>query len=212
MCPERKGVIDMIAINRYSKKRAFAAAALAAALATAGAAGFSSAAWADPGDPWASNPSNSGTTKVTVQADPDAVLAFRVPTLIPFYAAADGTLTGPSPEATQIVNESVFGIHVVKAQVEEAGGWTITSNAAAGGGAENLMDFQFGPEAQLDAAAALTGSDTSDDVTFNMGYSGSATDAINIETQGDVGRVTKDMSVPNQTATITWTVAPGYAE
>lgn len=193
------------------KGGALPAIAVAAAMAFGGAALAASAAWADPGDPWASNPANSGTTKVTVQADPDAVLAFKVPTLIPFYAAADGTLTGPSPEATQIVNESVFGIHVVKAQVEEAGGWTITSNAAAGA-SENLMDFQFGPRAQLDAAAALTGSDTSDDASFNMGYAGSATDAIDIQTQGDVARVTKDMSVPNQTATITWTVAPGYAE
>lgn len=176
-----------------------------------GAALVAAAALAAASAPPASAASNTGTTEVTVQADPDALLAFRVPTLIPFYAAADGTLTGPTPEATQIVNESVFGIHVVEAQVSAASPWTIASDAAAGS-AENMMDFQFGPSTQLDAAAALSGSDTSADPSFNMGYQGSGSEAVSISTSGDVARVTVDLSTPQQTATIAWTVAPGFAE
>lgn len=157
---------------------------------------------------WAAD--NIGTTEVTVQADPNALLAFRVPTLIPFYAAPDGTLTGPSPEACQVVNESVFGIHVTKVGVAQKGGWTISSNAAAGN-TENAMDFQFGPEVQIDAFAARAGYDVSDDATFNMGYEGSGKEAIDIDTQGDVARVTFDLSKPVPSATVSWTVAPGFA-
>lgn len=157
---------------------------------------------------WAAD--NVGTTEVTVQADPNALLAFRVPTLIPFYAAPDGTLTGPSPEACQVVNESVFGIHVTKVDVVQKGGWTLSSNAASGSN-ENAMDFQFGRETQVDAFAARAGYDVSDDVSFNMGYVGSGKEAIDIDTQGDVARVTLDLSEPVPSATVSWTVAPGFA-
>lgn len=162
-----------------------------------------------PPNAWAAD--NEGTTEVTVEADPNAMLLFRVPTVIPFYAAPDGTLTGPSAEYCQVVNESVFGIHVTSVGVTEQGGWTLASNAAAEG-VENSMDFQFGPSRQVDAHLASENPvDVSSDPEFNMGYAGSGLEAINIQTAGDVARVTFDLSRPVSTSTIAWTVAPGFA-
>ena len=69
-----------------------------------------------PTSAWA----NAGTTQVTVEADPSSVIEYDVPTELPFYVAADGTLTGPTPSACQIVNKSVFGIHVTEVSVTKA--------------------------------------------------------------------------------------------
>ena len=44
-----------------------------------------------PTSAWA----NAGTTQVTVEADPSSVIEYDVPTELPFYVAADGTLTDP---------------------------------------------------------------------------------------------------------------------
>ena len=52
-----------------------------------------------------------GTTKVMVRTEIDNV-EFKVPTVIPFVAKADGTLQGPSEDATTIDNHSAYGIHV----------------------------------------------------------------------------------------------------
>ena len=65
------------------------------------------------------------------------------------------------------------------------------------------MDFQFGPSRQVDAHLASENPvDVSSDPEFNMGYAGSGLEAINIQTAGDVARVTFDLSRPVSTSTI----------
>ena len=71
---------------------------------------------------------NKGSTEVTVVASNEN-LAFRVPTIIPFSAAADGVLTGPSPSAALIENLSVFSIHVVNMEVATDAPWTLMDSA-----------------------------------------------------------------------------------
>lgn len=188
-----KGMID----HASSLRRKIGAAACAGAF---GLLCLPVVAWAN----------GSGTTQVTVEADPSSMIEYEVPTKLPFYAAADGTLTGPTPSACQIVNKSVFGIHVTEVSVVSADGWNVVSSAEVGE-AINSIDFQFGPKKQIDAAAALGRVDVSSDVSFNMGYEGSGKEAVDIDSGGDIARVTHDITAPVPTATISWTVAAGSA-
>lgn len=152
---------------------------------------------------------NTGSTKVTVTADNEN-LRFRVPTVIPFVAASDGTLTGPSPEATKIENLSAFGLKVTNVRVEGAGGWTHSSDVS---GADNSIDWVLGPQgAQVSAAEASDKDGT--DITnplWNMTYLSdkTSTDDIQLYTSGTVGRVTQDISSPVHIGTVTFTLAPG---
>ena len=159
-----------------------------------------------PTSAWA----NAGTTQVTVEADPSSVIEYDVPTELPFYVAADGTLTGPTPSACQIVNKSVFGIHVTNVSVTPADGWNIVSSAEVGSGI-NSIDFQFGPIKQIDALSAINQVDVSSDASFNMGYAGSGKETVSINSGGDVARLTHDITKPVPVATISWTVAAGSA-
>lgn len=159
-----------------------------------------------PTSAWA----NAGTTQVTVEADPSSVIEYDVPTELPFYVAADGTLTGPTPSACQIVNKSVFGIHVTEVSVTSSGNWNITSDATKGEG-QNIIDFQFGPKKQIDAFAAMGRVDVSSDASFNMGYKGSGSEVVSVDSSGNVARLTHDITKPVPVATISWTVAAGSA-
>ena len=159
-----------------------------------------------PTSAWA----NAGTTQVTVEADPSSVIEYDVPTELPFYVAADGTLTGPTPSACQIVNKSVFGIHVTEVSVTKADGWNLATSAQSGS-MINSIDFQFGPKKQIDAFAAMEIVDVSNDASFNMGYKGSGKEAVSINSSGDVARLTHDITKPIPVATISWTVAAGSA-
>lgn len=159
-----------------------------------------------PTSAWA----NAGTTQVTVEADPSSVIEYDVPTELPFYVAADGTLTGPTPSACQIVNKSVFGIHVTEVSVTPADGWNIASSAEVGSGI-NSIDFQFGPIKQIDALSAINQVDVSSDASFNMGYAGSGKETVSIDSSGDVARLTHDITKPIPVVTISWTVAAGSA-
>ena len=143
-----------------------------------------------------------GSTKVMVRTEIDNI-EFKAPTVIPFVAQADGTLQGPSEDATTIDNHSAYGIHVTNMKT---------------GTAQNSIDFKVGPEGALqDASAATqgTGIDLSKNATFDMGYQGIAggSDKIKLKTSGNVARVTRDIfhitGEGDQVATITWTVEPG---
>lgn len=131
-----------------------------------------------------------GTTKVMVRTEIDNV-EFKVPTVIPFVAKADGTLQGPSEDATTIDNHSAYCIHVTNMKIDAMNTWTIA------------------------AAAQGTGLDLSKNAAFDMGYQGIAggTDKIKLKTSGNVARVTRDIfrvtGEGDQVATITWTVEPG---
>ncbi len=85
-----------------------------------------------------------GTTKVMVRTEIDNV-EFKVPTVIPFVAKADGTLQGPSEDATTIDNHSAYGIHVTNMKIDAMNTWTIAADAKAGT-AQNSIDFKVGPD------------------------------------------------------------------
>lgn len=152
---------------------------------------------------------NTGNTKVTVQAD-DSNLRFKVPTVIPFVAASDGTLTGPTADATRIENLSAYGIKVTNVKVTSNNGWNHTEDISA---ADDSIDWSLGPTgAPVRAAAAAT--DNGIDITspqWNMTYQSDAveTDDIKLETSGTVGRVATDISSPVHIGTVTFTLAPG---
>lgn len=152
---------------------------------------------------------NTGNTKVTVQAD-DSNLRFKVPTVIPFVAASDGTLTGPTADATRIENLSAYGLKVTNVKVTSNNGWNHTEDISA---ADDSIDWSLGPTgAPVRAAAAAT--DDGIDITspqWNMTYQSDAveTDDIKLETSGTVGRVATDISSPVHIGTVTFTLAPG---
>ena len=93
-----------------------------------------------------------GTTKVMVRTEIDNV-EFKVPTVIPFVAKADGTLQGPSEDATTIDNHSAYGIHVTNMKIDAMNTWTIAADAKAGT-AQNSIDFKVGPDGALQNASA----------------------------------------------------------
>ena len=157
-----------------------------------------------------------GTTDVTIKTEIDNI-KFAAPTVIPFVASADGTLQGPSEDATTIDNLSAYGIHVTNMKVTAKNDWTIVADAKTGS-AQNSIDFKVGPDkAEKDASSATqtTGLDLSKDASFDMKYQGIAdgTDKIKLNVSGHVARVTRDIyhatGTGDQVASITWTVEPG---
>lgn len=154
--------------------------------------------------------SNTGTTEVTVQAKKDDQgndqLAFEVPTVIPFAAKADGTLVGPSADTTKIVNLSVFPIHVTGMSTSaERTGWSLVADAS-NSASENSLSFE------LNGVSAAKTADLSASKAWNMGYAGSGADSVAITSTGKVSHVTKDLSKAQKAATVTWTLAAGFAE
>lgn len=152
---------------------------------------------------------NTGSTDVTVKAlkDDQGVdqLAFEVPSVIPFAAKADGTLVGPSAEATKIVNKSVFPIHVTKMSASTDGTeWNLVADASQSREA-NALSFE------LNGVSAATPTDLHADTAWNMGYAGSATDSVAVDSTGKVANVNLDLSQPQHAATVTWTLAAGSA-
>ena len=177
----------------------------------------------------ANNVGNTGTTEVTVMTadsledvpdggenydiDEEDLLAFEVPTVIPFVALANGVLVGPSATVTHITNLSAFGIHVVEAGVVFEDSWRGVSDASASE-EENAIDFQFGPLGAITDAADGEDDDVSACLEYNMGYAGSDDDYVAILTMGDVANVTNNLVAgeSNKVATITWTISAGNAE
>lgn len=156
---------------------------------------------------------NTGTTEVTVQAqepsdqDPSAgQLSFTVPTVIPFAAKANGTLVGPSADKTQIVNKSVFPIHVTKMTTAAADGWNLVDSVSSTSPVINQLSLKF-----HGATASSAGVDLSHDNYWNMGYVNSENASVNVDPAGDVANVNLDLTTPNKAATITWTLAAGAA-
>lgn len=151
----------------------------------------------------------SNTTLVTVVAS-DANLRFKVPTVIPFVAASDGTLTGPSPEATKIENLSAFGLKVTNIKIKSENGWNHTSDV---NDANNSIDWLLGPRGSMIRASDAAGDSgmAISDPLWNMTYynTDANTDDITLVTTGNVGRVTQDISSPVHIGTVTFTIAPG---
>lgn len=152
---------------------------------------------------------NTGSTQVTVIADENN-LRFRVPTVIPFVAASDGTLTGPSPTTTRIENLSVFGLKVTNVKVTPSNGWSHADNVNA---ADDSIRWSLGPKgAEVSATRANTTNGLQiGSPLWNMTYHSDAThtDDIQLTTAGNVGRVAQDISAAKQVGTVTFTLAPG---
>lgn len=160
---------------------------------------------------------NTGTTQsteVTIQSvatsagqtTSDDNLTFSTPTVIPFSANAKGEMTGPSAAATQIVNKSIFPVHVTKMAVAQQDPFHIVDDVTT---STSTNDVQF----TIHGAKAAASVDLSADATWNMGYAGSATDHIDLDTtNAKIARVTADLSTPQKAATITWTLASGNAQ
>ncbi len=152
---------------------------------------------------------NTGTTKVTVLAD-DSNLRFRVPTVIPFVAASDGTLTGPSSDALKIENLSVFGLKVTNVKVTPANGWSHSNDTSS---ADDSINWMLGPSGAIVSATAANNEDGLDITSpqWNMTYQNDSveTDEIKLENSGSVGRVVTDISSPVHVGTVTFTLAPG---
>lgn len=153
---------------------------------------------------------NTGTTEVTIKAQKDAQgndqLAFEVPTVIPFAAKANGELVGPSASETRIVNLSVFPIHVTGMSTSAKGtGWSLVADASKSA-SENSLSFE------LNGISAATPANLSANTAWDMGYAGSGKDSVAIASTGKVSHVTKDLSKAQKAATVTWTLAAGFAE
>lgn len=154
---------------------------------------------------------NTGDTVATVQANDETNLKFRVPAVIPFAADNNGVLTGPSPDATKIENLSPFAIHITKMEVGAMGTWNLADDATKSD-KDNTIDFQVGPEGELQDAFTASqdgGIDTSASKGFDMNYMGSGNDTIPLFSQGDINKVSMDISTPKEAALITWTAAAG---
>ena len=153
----------------------------------------------------------NGTTDVTVQTSNENI-KFSIPTIIPFAAAGDGELVGPTASETLIKNLSVFGIHVTNMSVEEEAPWVLVADAESAG-QDNSVDFQVGPSLDIrDAfnASQEGGIDLSNNANWDMDYSGGEADSIQLETDGNISHATVDLSGDGaKIATISWTVAPG---
>lgn len=181
--------------------------AVVCGLALAATALAPAAAFADP------TIGNTGHTDVTIQVEKkggtsgkEDQLAFNVPTVIPFAAKADGTLVGPTAGSAQIVNESVFPIHVTKMAVAQQDPFHIVDDVTTSTGTN---DVQFTVHGAKAAASVNLLADT----TWNMGYADTATDHIDLDTtNAKIARVTANLSTPQKAATITWTLAAGSAQ
>lgn len=156
---------------------------------------------------------NTGSTEVTIISEKsdkggltgDDQLAFSVPTQIAFAAKADGTLVGPSKEATKITNKSVFGIHVTNMAVAEQSPWKLVGDASA---SAETNAFSI----SLNNVAAASSVDLSDNTAWNMTYAGSAGDSVELESAGKIANVDVDLASAQKVATITWTLAAGNAK
>ena len=158
----------------------------------------------------------TNSTEVTIKAaaaDDPSQIEWTAPTQIPFAASADGTLVGPSADALQIQNESVFPIHLTKISVAAESGWNVVSDVTADTSVTDAVSFSVGAgSTTVSASDALSGKDVSTSTDFNMSAKDVSGSAINIDTSGNLARSTKDLSTAQKAATVSWTVAVGIAE
>lgn len=189
-------------MDANSKKLKTRVGALAVSLVMATAIATPAFAFADG--------TSAQSTDVTIQSvtpEPGGDdLSFSVPTQIPFVAKADGTMLAPSADALQIQNKSVFPIHVVNMAVAEQSPFKLVADVTVG---TDANAFQF----TVNGLQAASSVDTSALAAWNMGFAGSANDAISLDiTNAQIARVTADISTAQKAATVTWTVASGAAQ
>ena len=84
-------------------------------------------------------------------------------------------------------------------------GWNLVADAE-NSSETNSLSFE------LNGVSAFKPANLSADKSWNMGYAGSGTDSVAIASTGKVSHVTKDLSKAQKAATVTWTLAAGFAE
>ena len=183
-------------------------AAVTAGLAIAATLAAPMAAMADQ------NAGTTQSTEVTIQSvatsdgqtSSDENLTFSTPTVIPFSANAKGEMTGPSAASTQIINKSVFPVHVTKMAVAAQDPFHIVDDVTTSTGTNDVQFTVHGAKAAADV-------DLSANTAWNMGYAGSDTDHIDLDTSdAKIARVTANLKDAQKAATITWTLASGNAQ
>lgn len=202
--------------NKYQKsvkaRIAGGAAALSLAACVMAAPAFA-AEVTNPGNT-TTETGQSGQTDVYVQTSADQTqLKFSVPTEYNFAVDSAGVLTGPSNDASQIVNLSIFPIHVTNVAVAEQNDWNVVADVATADTTNNAQFTLNAGKTATKAADAKAGVDVSASTDYNMSYAGSSTDKVAVTTtDGKVSKVTKDLTQKDKLATITWTLAAGSAK
>lgn len=210
-------------------KKTFAAGG--AALMLASTLAMPLAAFADT-QPTVTGRDTDGTTDLYVQlangeehGESDGNLTFTVPSQIDFVLKADGTVVGPSSDATYIENGSNFAIHNSSLQVTHPGEWQLIASG------EEEAHY---PANGLLINITKTSSDGATTVDYNLGdyiikntlphqelwnmasspLAASTTytdDEAHFSIGGTAYTVTNDVSSRTKFATIQWYVTPGTA-
>lgn len=185
----------------------YAAAGLIAAGLMLGAAApaFALEASSTPGA-MSDGSSNTATTDVYLQANSDKLIV-AAPTQINMVVQADGTLTGPSAAATQLVNGSVFGVHVKNIKATAENGFALEQTAAANDSVS--MNITPGSGTAVNLASCLDGGKTIAGSDWNLAKKDTPGATINLTTGGTMSHITKDLSANQQFGTINWTFAAG---
>lgn len=139
-------------------------------------------------------------------------IAFTVPSSINYVVAADGTLTGPTADATKITNGSNFPIHVSSAQVTAESGWSLVTAANyASSNADNAVKLSLGPSGgEIDIATYTSKTDIS--AAHAGDWSMAAMNGtVGLGSTGAVKNVQKDITTANKFAEIQWYVKSGAA-
>lgn len=149
---------------------------------------------------------NTVSTAVYLQADSDKLLV-KAPTQINMLVQADGTLTGPSADATTIENGSVFGIHVSNIKTEGVSGFALDNQTSKSGN----VDLNITPNGKtaVNAGSCLSGKAITAGTDWNMAKTGTDGATIKLGTSGSVSNITTDLAKGQQFGTINWTFAAG---
>lgn len=148
------------------------------------------------------------STDVYLQADSNKLIV-SAPTQINMIVQADGTMTGPSPAATQIKNGSAFGVHVVNIKATAKGGFALEQTAAASDSVS--MTITPGAGTAVNLASCLNGGKTVANSDWDLTKVGTDGSTIDLATKGTLSNITKDLSYNQQFGTINWTFAAGNA-
>lgn len=150
---------------------------------------------------------NTLQTDVTVQADPSSTqITWEAPTVIAFSADSAGNLTGPTNGA-KIVNKSIFPIHVTEISAAKQGSFNLVLDASTASTENNV---QFDLVTGTATVHAASGANVKVDANYDMGYAGSSSESIDINTaNGKISKVTENLSTPQTVAKVSWTVEAG---
>lgn len=150
----------------------------------------------------------TATTDVYLTTDSSKIIA-SVPTQIDMAVSGDGTLTGPDAKSTQIINGSIFGIHVSNISVSEANSFSLVSSISGATANDSLQVALTPNEGTSLQLADLKSGKTIETSDWNLAKKDTTGSTIDLSTSGALVNITKDLSTSHKFATISWTFAPG---